>query len=297
MLSACAVTLPKRQKRTGKGARPLANRTTLSREEPVPEELTLRPIGVVRSPFVDRVSTPRQPAAARGVRGTIELFAGRHFEHALADLDTWDHIWVLFWFHLNTGWRPKVLPPRSATKKGVFATRSPYRPNPLGLSVLALEAVEGLTLHVRDVDLVDGTPVLDIKPYVPFTDVIASANTGWLETPDPGPKFRVVWSELASEEAKWLAENFRIDLVAPVNHILGLGHEPHPYRRIRRRDDGFRLAMKDWRIDFTVEGSEIRIASIGTGYRPSQLGTSTDPAIVAHRAFVDRFTDQVARAK
>ena len=257
----------------------------------------LRPIGFVRSPFVDRVSTPRQPAAARGVRGTIELLPGHNFEHALADLDTWDHIWVVFWFHLNAGWRPKVLPPRSTQKRGVFATRSPRRPNPLGLSVLELERVEGLTLHVRDVDLVDGTPILDIKPYVPFTDVVSSANTGWLETPDPGPKFAVVWSALGAAQAKWLDDNFGIDLVAPVNLILGLGPEPHPYRRIRQREGGFRLAVKEWRFDFTVEGANICVTSISTGYRPSPLATSTEAAIVPHRAFVAHFADLAARPK
>jgi len=289
MLSANAVTSLKSQRHTPKGAR--SHPTVPS------EALMLRPIGFVRSPFVDRTSTPRQPAAARGVRGTIELLPGQNFEHALADLDAWDHIWVLFWFHLNAGWRPKVLPPRSATKRGVFATRSPHRPNPLGLSVLELEGVEGLTLRVRDVDLVDGTPILDIKPYVPFTDVVPSANTGWLETPDPGPKFAVVWSDFALAQAKWLYDHFRVDLAPPVNLILGLGHEPHPYRRIRPRESGFRLALKDWRIDFAVEGTNIRIAAIATGYRPSQLATSTEPAIAPHRAFAAHFGEPTARPK
>jgi tRNA-Thr(GGU) m(6)t(6)A37 methyltransferase TsaA len=288
MLSASAVTSPKSQRHIRKSPR--------SHAAPA-APLTLRPIGFVQSPFVDRVSTPRQPSAARGVRGTIELLPGHHFEHALADLDSWDHIWVVFWFHLNTGWRPKVLPARSAQKKGVFATRSPYRPNPIGLSVLELEAVEGLTLRVRDVDLVDGTPILDIKPYVPFTDVIPSANTGWLETPDPGPKFAVVWSDFATAQAKWLYDNFQVDLVPPVNLILGLGHEPHPYRRIRPRDGGFRLALKDWRIDFIVEGKCIRIASISTGYRPSQLANATESAIATHRAFAAHFEDREGRAR
>ena len=252
-------------------------------------ELTVRPIGFVHSPFVDRMSTPRQPAAARGVCGTIQLLPGQNFEHALADLDAWDHIWVVFWFHLNAGWRPKVLPPRSTKRRGVFATRSPHRPNPLGLSVLALEAVHGLTLHVRDIDLIDGTPILDIKPYVPFTDVVPTANTGWLETPDPGPKFAVAWSAPAQEKARWLEDTSGGDLAGQVNEILALGYEPHPYRRIRRREHGYRLAVKDWRVDFTVEGTIIRVGSISTGYRPSELATSREPAVAIHRAFVERF--------
>jgi tRNA-Thr(GGU) m(6)t(6)A37 methyltransferase TsaA len=143
------------------------------------DALTLQPIGVAHTPFVDRVSAPRQPRIADGVEGTIELFAGHGYEHALEDLEGWDRIWVVFWFHLNEGWRPKVLPPRSTGKRrGVFSTRSPHRPNPIGISVLRLEGVEGLVLRVKDVDLVDGTPILDIKPYVPYADAFPDASTG-----------------------------------------------------------------------------------------------------------------------
>src|SRR5512140_228789 len=93
------------------------------------EPLVVTPIGVVHTPFPDRASAPRQPAAARGVPGTIELFPDGRYAHALEDLDRFRYVWVLFWFHLNEGWRSKVLPPRSSERRGVFATRSPYRPN------------------------------------------------------------------------------------------------------------------------------------------------------------------------
>jgi tRNA-Thr(GGU) m(6)t(6)A37 methyltransferase TsaA len=277
------VTAPKSRRNVGSAEKPAPG------EPPGPPALTVQPIGYVRSPFLDRVSTPRQPAAARGVVGTIELLPGHDFEHALADLDAWDHSWVLFWFHLNEGWRPKVLPPRSTKRRGVFSTRAPHRPNPIGLSVLALEAVQGLTLHVRDIDLIDGTPILDIKPYVPFTDVIPSANTGWLETPDPGPKFDVVWSPLAASQAAFLRESFDVDLATPVSQILALGYEPHPYRRIRKREQGYRLAVKDWRADFAVEATTIHVTSIVSGYRSSQLENAADPTLAPHRAFADRF--------
>ena len=126
--------------------------------------LTVRPIGFAHSSYADRHSAPRQPAAARDVRGEIRLLPSAQFEHALADLESFSHLWVIFWFHLNSHFRPKVAPPRSEQKRGLFATRSPYRPNPLGLSLVKLERVEGHTLYVCDMDLVDGTPVLDIKP-------------------------------------------------------------------------------------------------------------------------------------
>jgi tRNA-Thr(GGU) m(6)t(6)A37 methyltransferase TsaA len=134
---------------------------------------------VVRTGLSSRVEAPRQPRAAGGAGGTIELYPGRNFEHALDDLQGWEYIWVIFWFHLNRSWRPKVLPPRSTSgRKGVFSTRSPHRPNPIGLSAVRLERVDGLTLHIRDVDMVDGTPVLDIKPYVPYADAHPGARSG-----------------------------------------------------------------------------------------------------------------------
>ena len=116
----------------------------IPRPAPVNDELTLRPIGVVHSPSLARVEAPRQSGVTQGVESVIELFPHDGIAHALEDLAGWDTIWVIYWFHLNKGWRPKVLPPRSRSgRKGVFATRSPHRPNPLGLSALRLLAVAG----------------------------------------------------------------------------------------------------------------------------------------------------------
>src|SRR6202000_473846 len=114
--------------------------------------------------------------------GTVELFPGTGVEHALEDLDGWERIWIAFVFHLNaeSAFRTKVPPPRSAKRRGVFATPSPYRPNPIGLSSVELLEVRGLTLSVRDVDMIDGSPVLDLKPYVPYADAFPNARAGWL---------------------------------------------------------------------------------------------------------------------
>jgi tRNA (adenine37-N6)-methyltransferase len=248
--------------------------------------LTLTPIGVIHTPFKTRLAAPRQPSAAEGAGGTIELLPGNNFDHALSDLEAWDHIWVLFWFHLNAGWRPKVLPPRSEKKRhGVFATRSPHRPSPIGLSVVRLEKVDGLTLHVCNVDMVDGTPVLDIKPYLPAADAIPTAKSGWLAS-DPAAGFEVSWSEPAREHVAWLRERHGIDLAAEIDQILGIGPQPHPYRRIRREGDGLLLALHEWRVFFHVDGRLVTVESIRTGYRPAQL---QDPALRPHREFSDRF--------
>jgi len=254
-----------------------------------PLEMVVRPIGFVRTPFADRASAPRQPYVAGGARGTIELLPHQSFEHALDDLEGYDHIWVIFWFHLNDNWRPKVLPPRSTKRRGVFSTRSPPRPNPLGLSVLELEGIDGLSLKVRNVDLIDGTPVLDIKPYIPFADAIPSAKSGWLEPRDPVSPFEIVWSSRAREQIAWLDRTHEIRLAAPVTQVLSVGPEPHPYRRIRRTAAGFCLAVKDWRVHFRVHELTVTVDEIATGYRERDLTSSAAPEVQVHRDFISRF--------
>jgi tRNA (adenine37-N6)-methyltransferase len=257
------------------------------------QTLTLHPIGRIRTSFANRVDAPRQPAAATGASGVIELFAGRNLEHALEDLADWERIWVIFWFDRNAGWRPKVLPPRSADgRKGVLSTRSPHRPNPLGLSVLRLTRVEGLLLHVLDVDLLDGTPILDIKPYVPYTDAFPESGSGWLGTgaADPGRSFIVNFSDEADSQLAWIAGHSQLPLRDRIVNTLMLGPQPHPYRRIRRtRNGSLTLAVQDWRVDFSVEELQVRVLRIRSGYNAAQLasaaGEPDDPRLL-HQAFV-----------
>jgi len=264
-----------------------------------PGKLTLEPIGVLRCAQLTKVEAPRQPAAADELTGVIELQPNRNFEHALEDLAGWERIWVIFWFHHNTGWRPKVLPPRSESgRKGVFATRAPHRPNPLGLSALKLEKIDGLALTVRGVDLLDGTPVLDIKPYVAYTDAWPDARSGWLVDPvgrggtvarDPGTRYEVAFEPGAVDRLEWIAARSPLPLRDRILAVLTLGPQPHPYRRIRREGDAFLLAVQDWRIRFTVDERTVRVVAVDTGYRAAQLDKNAhnpaDPWAL-HRAFV-----------
>ena len=277
-----------------------------------PAVLQLHPIGVARTPFTQKSAVPRQPPLAADVEGTLELTPSAQMADALADLAGFSHVWVIFWFHEAEGWRPKVLPPRSTEKRGVLATRSPHRPNPLGLSVLKLVRIEGTTLHVRGVDMLDGTPVLDVKPYVPYADVV-QASSGWLDGPagvssaanggvavlDPGPSFEVGWSALAQEELAFLGAHgprLRDD----AERVLGAGPAPHPYRRIRRDGDRLRLSVRDFRVYFTLDGRRVQIDELSTGYRASALADphsvpSADIPLELHRAFVARFGRVVPR--
>lgn len=212
---------------------------------------------------------PRQPYVARGHTGVIELARGNNFEDALCDLDEWSHIWVLFVFHLNNEWRPKVLPPRSrGAKRGVFSTRSPYRPNPIGMSVLKLIRVDGLFVHVEGVDMVDETPILDIKPYVPFADAIADAGTGWIAK-DPEPPWRVRWTPEAWAQREWLEARGEL-IGAPLERALSLGPAPHAYRRIRATATGQEIAQQEWRADFVAGDREITVTGLRSGFRGDQ---------------------------
>ena len=259
--------------------------------------LVLEPIGFVRSSLVTKVEAARQPRAAQGAAARIELLPGRNFEHALEDLSRWQWIWVLFWFHHNAGWRPKVLPPRSSTgRKGVFATRSPHRPNPIGMSVVRLQKVDGLHLHVLDADMLDGTPVLDLKPYVAYTDSHPDAGNGWLDDAepvagasqpaDPVNAYAITFAPLAAMQARWIEARTGLAIEERIRSTLTLGPQPHPYRRIRRLDAGLQLAVKEWRIRFTVEAREVHVIEIVSGFRASQLAAEThDETLRAHQEF------------
>jgi tRNA-Thr(GGU) m(6)t(6)A37 methyltransferase TsaA len=260
--------------------------------------ITLDPIGFVRSPLATKVQAARQPRAAAGTPARIELLPGRNFEHALEDLAQWDLIWVLFWFHLNPGWRPKVLPPRSTTgRKGVFATRAPHRPNPIGMSVVRLESVDGLILRIRDADMLDGTPVLDLKPYVAYTDAHPDAGTGWLEDAapsgtraqpsDPVRAYVVQFEALAAEQAVWIETHTGLAIRERIKSTLALGPAPHPYRRIRRVDQWMQLSVKEWRVRFSVLEREVRVMEIYSGFRDSQLAADGgDDSRAPHREFL-----------
>jgi tRNA (adenine37-N6)-methyltransferase len=267
-------------------------------------QLLLTPIGIVHSPFRDKRSAPRQPALARDIAGTIELIAQAEYQHALKDIERWSHLWVLFWFDRAEGFRPLVQPPRSRQKRGVFATRAPYRPNPIGLSLVRLQRVEGTTLHVLDLDILDGTPVLDLKPYVPYADSADHANSGWLgddaqAAADRGPRYEVTWSELAEEQLAFLAAREAPPLRELAEAVLRDGVAPHPYRRIKVVGEGLQLAVKDFRLRFSVQGQSARVLAIESGYKPRTLedprarATAATPLAV-HRAFVARFARREA---
>jgi tRNA-Thr(GGU) m(6)t(6)A37 methyltransferase TsaA len=147
------------------------------------DEIILRPIGFVHSPFQEQKGTPIQPRAAQGVEGWVELLP--EFEEGLKDLDGFDRVWLIYLFHKAGPARLTVRPYMDDASRGVFATRAPSRPNPLGLSCVRLLGREGGRLRIADVDILDGAPLLDIKPYAPQFDHYEASRVGWLENKNP----------------------------------------------------------------------------------------------------------------
>jgi len=150
------------------------------RESDIVDEIVYRPIGIIRSPIKQPRGAPIQPTAAAGIEAVVEVFP--EYAEGLEDIEGFSHIILLCHFHLAMRAKLKVKPFMDDKLHGVFATRAPARPNPIGLSIVRLVRVEGRKLLIRDVDIVDGTPLLDVKPYVPEFDIREAGRTGWRET-------------------------------------------------------------------------------------------------------------------
>ncbi len=151
-----------------------------------------RAIGFVQSPFKDKYGIPRQSGLVAAAKGVVKLLDEPDLKTALRSMDEFSHLWIVFVFHEHGGkkWKPSIRPPRlgGQIKVGVLASRSPHRPNPIGLSAVAIDRIDidaagGPEIHVSGLDLLDGTPVLDLKPYITYADSIPDADSGWASTP------------------------------------------------------------------------------------------------------------------
>lgn len=255
------------------------------------------PIGTFHGDAVYKYDAPRQGRLFAGHPGRIVLNAGNNFEMALRDLDGFERIWVIFQFHENEGWRPTTrppVPPKGRDRVGTFASRSPYRPNPIGLSCVRLLKIDGLTLYVDEADLLDGTPVLDIKPYIPMADAFPQAKAGWVEEQE-GELWTIDASETFAAQNRWLAEKSPFDLESFVQ--VQLVHGPFDVTRRRIALDENQcvgeLAYRTFRIDFRYDPQARRILleKIRSGYSGQEMA---EPADIygdkpVHRAFLARF--------
>lgn len=206
-------------------------------------DIRLRPIGYLATPFRDRFGIPRQPRLAPHAHGTLRLLPPCDRPEAVRGLEAFSHVWLTFLFHRTAGrWSPTVRPPRLGGNRrvGVFASRSPFRPNPVGLSLVELRTLDthdGVVLTFAGVDLLDGTPILDIKPYVPFVDSENDARPGFVA--GPPARLPVDFSAGALRQLSEHAERWP-DLAALLDELLA--YDPRPaYATDPLRLYGFRL--------------------------------------------------------
>lgn len=248
--------------------------------------ITYNPIGVLKSEQIEPYQASRQPDGL-SLNAVITLNSGQNFEQALTDLSGCSHLWIIYNFHKNENWKPMVQTPRSNRKIGVFATRAPHRPNPIGMSLVKLEKVEGLKIFLGPNDILDGTPILDIKPYHPEADTADNAHISWLKD-SLSPLMKITFSPLASEQLDFIDdESFK-------NFILRqLEYDPtnHQKKRVEFNQSYWVLAYRTWRADFIVQDDTVAILAIRSGYSDEDLLNSEDKYLDKdlHRRFNKEF--------
>ena len=236
------------------------------------DQIILKPIGIVESKLKQRYETPRQGVLAGKDISIIKLKPHNNFEHAVKYLEGFDRIWIIYLFHLSKNWKPLVTPPRNDGKKvGVFASRAPYRPNQIGLSCVKLENVEGLNIFVSESDILNGTPVIDIKPYLPYSDSFPDVSTGWVKT-DLKNIYQIKFKKKAKEQALELLEKEKTNLLNYARVQLEFNPTDLARKRIsliktdsekrRVKDKLYTLAYRDWRIIYNVDDDKKNVKII-----------------------------------
>jgi len=232
------------------------------------EAVCVEPIARVHSCFKEKFGIPRQPGLVTHARAQIEILPPYNRPEAFRGLENFSHLWISFVFHKHLGedWRPTVRPPRLGGNRrvGVFASRSTYRPNPLGLSVVTLDRIEAegdrVVIHVSGIDLLDGTPVVDIKPYVPYVDAIPDARGGFAPTP-PDRRLSIAFTDTAERQIREREAAGLHDLRDLITELLQL--DPRPaYRSEETEAAEFGMRLYDFDLRWRVEGEQVTVIAL-----------------------------------
>lgn len=226
------------------------------------------PIGIIHSPFKQKFGIPRQPVLASAARATLELLPPCNREAYGRGLEDFSHLWIQFVFHQSISESPKPLvrPPRlgGKEKRGVFATRSGFRPNPIGLSLVELERVASsetsLILHLKSIDLLDQTPVLDIKPYIPYCDQPENPRAEFASSP-PQKIFEVVYCPLALEKIREKEAQGLVDLQQLIVQLLETDPRAGHYQGFPQKKE-YGILLFDFDLRWEVQADQIRVLDL-----------------------------------
>lgn len=230
-------------------------------------DINLQPIGILHSPYREKFIVPRQPGLVKSISAELELLPPCNRPEAVRELEQFSHLWLIFLFHqtMQQNWQPTVRPPRLGGNQrvGVFASRSPFRPNPIGLSAVELTAIrqtdKGPVLELKGVDLVDGTPILDIKPYIPYTDAIGKASGGFAEHA-PAATMPVNFSDQALQQLDALRGKHP-HLQQMIVELLAI--DPRPaYRRNQQDDKEYGALLYDYNVRWKIVAGETLVVAV-----------------------------------
>lgn len=228
-------------------------------------DYSIEPIGIIHTPFKEKFAVPRQPRLAPSATSKIELLNQANSLDAVRGIEQFSHLWLIFLFdkNLDASWSPTVRPPRLGGNErvGVFASRSPFRPNGLGMSAVEFRGIHQengqVCIELGSTDLVDGTPIIDIKPYIPYSDSIPEANGGFAAS-EP-KQLPVNFSELAKQQLRFHAHKTQVQAV--ICEVLG--QDPRPaYKKSQQDSKEYAVNLFDLNVKFTVNANLVTVTSI-----------------------------------
>ncbi len=237
-------------------------------------QIEINPISFIKSNLKKRYETVIQGILAKDSKAIIVLDPKNNYEQAIKDLDGFERIWIIYQFHLNKNWKSLVTPPRHTRKKiGVFATRAPYRPNAIGLSCVKLDKVEGLKIFISESDILDCSPILDIKPYLPYSDSFPNVKTGWVKS-DLAEMYNVSFNA----KSKKVSEKLKLENDINLFDYARIQLEFNPTDLSRKRitkintlkngEENFVLSYQDWQIQDSVDEAKKKIKILDIIFNP-----------------------------
>lgn len=232
------------------------------------DSIAIMPIAFVESPYKEKFAIPRQPGLVSAAKGKVILCNEANNPAMVRELAQYSHIWLLFVFHgtQNQGWKPLVRPPRLGGNKkiGVLATRSTFRPNPIGMSVVKLDKVEDnskqVVLHISGLDLLDKTPIIDIKPYVPYSDALNDAQAGFAQQ-QPSKQLSVHFTATAKTQIAQFKSHYP-DLANLIEQVLK--QDPRPaYKADKLDDKQYGMSLYDFNISWKmIDLTQVNVLSV-----------------------------------